>query len=40
MKPRVAGNVRVRSDRPVHGLSLINDRELHFLAAVPAIPFP
>ncbi len=40
MKPRVAGNVRVRSDQPVHGLSLINDRELHFLAAVPAIPCP
>jgi WD40 repeat protein len=40
MEPRVAGNVRIRSDQPVHGLSLINDRELHFLAAVPAIPFP
>jgi N-acetylneuraminic acid mutarotase len=40
MEARVAGNVRIGSDQPVHGVSLINDRELHFLAAVPAIPFP
>ena len=40
MQPRVTGNVRIRSDQPVHGLSLINDRDLHFLAAVPAIPYP
>ena len=39
MQPRVAGNIRIRSDQPVHGLSLINDRQLHFLAAVPAIPY-
>lgn len=40
LEARTTGNVRVRSDRPLHALSLVNDRELHFVAAVPAIPYP
>jgi Kelch motif/Galactose oxidase, central domain len=37
---RVVSNLRVRSDQPIHGISFMTDRDLHFLAAVPAIPFP
>jgi len=40
MQPRLSGNIRVRSDQPVHAIGLINDRDLNFIAAVPAIPYP
>ena len=40
MQPRVAGNIRIGSDQPVHGVGLINDRELHFITAMPAMPYP
>ncbi len=38
--PRLVGNIRVRSDKPLHSLGLVNDRDYHFIAAVPPIPFP
>jgi len=40
MAPILTGNVRVHSDKPVYGLAQLNDRALHFLSAVPMIPFP
>jgi hypothetical protein len=40
MAPILTGNVRVHSDMPVYGLAQMNDRALHFLSAVPMIPFP
>ena len=38
LEPRLVGNLRVRSDRPLHGFAFINDRNLTLMAAVPAIP--
>jgi DNA-binding beta-propeller fold protein YncE len=40
LEPRLVGNVRVRSDRPLHGLAFINDRSLNFISALPAVPLP
>jgi len=40
MAPILIGNVRVHSNRPVYGMGQMNDRALHFLSAVPMIPFP
>ena len=40
MQPRVSGNIRVGSDQPLYGVGLINDRELHFLASMPAMSYP
>ncbi len=37
LEPRLVGNLRVRSDQPLHGFALINDRNLTLMAAVPAI---
>jgi len=36
----LVANIRVRSDQPIHSFSLMNDRALHFVAAIPAVPFP
>jgi len=38
--PRLVGNVRVFSDRPIHGMGVVHDLGLNFLAALPAMPFP
>jgi len=40
LAPHLVGNIRIRSDKGIHGFSLVNDRSLHFLTAVPPIPFP
>jgi hypothetical protein len=40
LEPRLVGNLRVRSDRPLHGFALINDRSFTLMAAVPAVPLP
>jgi hypothetical protein len=40
LEPRLVGNLRVHSNRPLHGFALINDRNLTLMAAVPAIPLP
>ncbi len=40
LTPHLVGNIRVSSDKPIHGFSLYNDRSLHFISAVPAIPIP
>jgi hypothetical protein len=37
---RVVGNVRIRSDRPIHALGLLTDIFLDFMAAVPALIMP
>ncbi len=38
--PHLVANVRVRSDVPIHAIGLMNDRQLNFLAAIPALPIP
>jgi WD40 repeat protein len=38
LEPRLTGNIRVRSDKPLYGIAVINDGGLNFLAAVPPIP--
>jgi hypothetical protein len=40
LEPRLVGNLRVHSDRPLHGFALINDRSFTLMSAVPAIPLP
>ncbi len=35
-----AGNVRVLSDRPVHGSAFMFEREYRFLAPIPPVPYP
>ena len=38
--PHLVANIRVRSSQPIHAIGLLNDRSLHFLAAVPAMAVP
>jgi deoxycytidylate deaminase len=40
LDPRLIGNVRIRSDQPVHSNCILGDRSLNFLTAVPPIPLP
>jgi hypothetical protein len=40
LDPRLIGNVRIRSDQPIHGNCIMSDRALNFVAAVPPLPFP
>jgi len=40
LAPYLVANIRVRSDQPIHSFSLMNDRALHFVSAIPAVPFP
>jgi len=40
LDPRLVGNIRIRSDRPLHACSILSDRSLNFLSAVPPIPLP
>jgi DNA-binding beta-propeller fold protein YncE len=40
LEPRLVGNLRVHSNRPIHGFALINDRNFTLMSAVPAIPLP
>jgi hypothetical protein len=40
MFDRMVGNVRIRSDQPLHSFSLINDPNLNFLCAVPPVFLP
>ncbi len=35
-----AGNVRVLSDRPVHGSAFMFERNYRFLASIPPVPYP
>jgi hypothetical protein len=34
------GNVRVRSNQPLHSFAILYSSELHFISAVPAVPYP
>jgi hypothetical protein len=34
------GNIRIHSDQPLYGISLMHDRAVNFLLAVPAVPLP
>ena len=40
LAPYLVANIRIRSDQPIHSFSLMHDRALHFVAAIPAVPFP
>jgi hypothetical protein len=40
LDPRLIGNVRIRSDQPVHSNCMLSDRSLNFITAVPPILFP
>ncbi|HYK87447.1 MAG TPA: kelch repeat-containing protein [Acidobacteriota bacterium] len=40
LAPYLVANVRVRSDQPIHAIAIMNDRSLHFVASIPAVPFP
>ena len=40
LDPRLIGNVRVRSDQPIHGSATLSDRSNNFITAVPAMVFP
>ena len=36
----LVGNIRVHSDQPIHSFGLMMDRDLNFVLAIPAVPFP
>jgi hypothetical protein len=36
----LVSNVRVHTDTPLFGFSLLTDNDMHFISAVPPIPFP
>jgi hypothetical protein len=36
----VAANVRIHSDKPIFGFATLNDPAVHFLSAIPPVPFP
>ena len=38
LEPRLIGNIRIRADQPLFGISVINDANLDFISAVPAVP--
>jgi hypothetical protein len=40
MTDRMIGNIRIRSDQPLHSLSLISDPNLKFICAVPPVFLP
>jgi hypothetical protein len=35
-----SANVRITSDRPIHGFAMLSDRLLRFISAMPPVPFP
>ncbi|PYV13566.1 MAG: hypothetical protein DMG07_14095 [Acidobacteria bacterium] len=40
LEARVTGNIRIRSDQPLHAVAVMHDRDFNFLLAVPPIPLP
>ncbi len=40
LAPYLVANIRVHSDQPIYGFALMNDRVLHFVAAIPPVAFP
>ncbi len=40
LSPHFFGNIRIRSDRPLHACAILSDRNLNFLATVPSMAFP
>jgi hypothetical protein len=40
LEPRLVGNIRVHSDQPLNGFSLIHDRFFTLMSAVPAVRLP
>ncbi len=40
LEPRLVGNIRIRSDQPLHSFSILTDRNENFICAVPPIPLP
>jgi hypothetical protein len=40
LAPHLVANIRVHSDKPIHGFALVNDRPFNFITPVPPIPIP
>ncbi len=40
IQPHHSANLRVHSDRPLHGLAILHDWGLRFISSVPPAPFP
>jgi hypothetical protein len=40
MQPHSTGNVRIRSDQPLHSLAILSARDLKFISAEPLVPYP
>jgi hypothetical protein len=40
LEPRLTGYIRVHSDKPLYGFSLIHNVGLSFMTAIPALPMP
>ncbi len=40
LEDRLVGNIRIRSDSPLHGFAILHDRDLNLMAAIPPMPLP
>jgi hypothetical protein len=40
MQPHRPGNVRIRSDQPLHSYSMVYPRDLRFITSQPPVPYP
>ncbi len=40
LEDRLVGNIRIRSDIPLHGFAILHDRDLNFMTAIPPMPLP
>lgn len=40
MQPHLTGNVRIRSDQPLHSFAILSARDLGFISAEPPVPLP
>ncbi|MBN1570393.1 MAG: hypothetical protein JXA73_21300 [Acidobacteria bacterium] len=40
IQPHLTGNVRIISDRPLHGFAILSARDLTFITAEPPVPYP
>jgi hypothetical protein len=40
MQPHLTGNVRIKSDQPLHSFAILSARDLEFISAEPPVPYP
>jgi hypothetical protein len=40
MQPQTTGNIRIRSDQPLHSLAILSAKDLKFISAEPPVPYP